>query len=62
MSVAVPSPFEGSSFIPPPEVSAGVVHLWPLKEPTMKLPFKLVEKVVRNTFTHKKKKILKAIE
>ncbi|GAV02671.1 hypothetical protein RvY_13207 [Ramazzottius varieornatus] len=55
-------PIKGSSFIPKPEVSAGVVHLWPLKEPVMKLPFKLTEKVVRNTFTHKRKKILKAIE
>lgn len=45
----------GKSFIPTPDVDVGVVTLTPLKEPIIKLDFKLIEKVLRNTFNMRQK-------
>ncbi|XP_014368673.2 dimethyladenosine transferase 1, mitochondrial [Papilio machaon] len=45
----------GSAFLPKPEVDVGVVTLTPLKQPIIKLPFKLVEKVVRQIFSMRQK-------
>ncbi|XP_077287293.1 mitochondrial transcription factor B1 [Arctopsyche grandis] len=45
----------GKSFIPPPDVDVGVVTLTPLKEPIIKLDFKLIEKLLRNTFNMRQK-------
>ncbi|OQV12973.1 Dimethyladenosine transferase 1, mitochondrial [Hypsibius exemplaris] len=47
-------PIKGTSFLPKPEVDAGVVQLIPLKEPTIKQPFKMVEKVVRNIYNQRR--------
>ncbi|XP_063623203.1 dimethyladenosine transferase 1, mitochondrial [Cydia splendana] len=45
----------GSAFLPKPEVDVGVVTLTPMKQPIIRLPFKLVEKVVRNIFSMRQK-------
>ncbi|XP_003404311.1 dimethyladenosine transferase 1, mitochondrial isoform X1 [Loxodonta africana] len=45
----------GQAFIPKPEVDVGVVHFTPLTEPVIKQPFKLVEKLVQNTFQFRRK-------
>lgn len=45
----------GRAFIPKPDVDVGVVTLIPLKEPLVKLPFKLVEKVLRHIFNMRQK-------
>ena len=52
----------GRLFSPPPDVDVGVVHLEPLKEPVIKLPFKLVEKVVRHVFHYRQKKCKRGIQ
>lgn len=45
----------GTAFIPKPDVDVGVVTLYPLKYPLVKLPFKLVEKVVTHVFNMRQK-------
>lgn len=45
----------GTAFVPKPEVDVGVVTFTPLKEPIVDLPFKLVEKVVRQIFNMRQK-------
>lgn len=45
----------GSAFLPKPDVDVGVVTLTPLKHPLMKLPFKMVEKVIRQIFSMRQK-------
>lgn len=45
----------GKSFVPKPDVDVGVVKLLPLKEPKTKLPFKIVEKVIRHIFSMRQK-------
>ncbi|KAJ0178504.1 hypothetical protein K1T71_006327 [Dendrolimus kikuchii] len=45
----------GAAFLPKPDVDVGVVTLTPLKQPIMKLPFKMVEKVVRQIFSMRQK-------
>lgn len=45
----------GRAFLPKPDVDVGVVTLTPLKEPIIKLPFKLVEKVLRHIFSMRQK-------
>ncbi|XP_072947550.1 dimethyladenosine transferase 1, mitochondrial [Epargyreus clarus] len=45
----------GDAFLPKPDVDVGVVTLTPLKHPIIKLPFKLVEKVVRQIFSMRQK-------
>ncbi|XP_014768661.1 dimethyladenosine transferase 1, mitochondrial [Octopus bimaculoides] len=46
----------GKVFVPAPEVDVGVVSFVPLIEPKIKLPFELVEKVMRHVFHHRNKK------
>ncbi|KAF9811205.1 hypothetical protein SFRURICE_002574 [Spodoptera frugiperda] len=45
----------GAAFLPKPDVDVGVVTLTPLKHPIIKLPFKMVEKVVRQIFSMRQK-------
>lgn len=45
----------GEAFLPKPKVDVGVVTLTPLKQPLMKLPFKMVEKVIRQIFNMRQK-------
>lgn len=45
----------GSAFVPKPDVDVGVVTFTPLKDPIIDLPFKLVEKVVRQIFNMRQK-------
>lgn len=45
----------GKAFLPKPDVDVGVVTFSPLKEPIVNLPFKLVEKVVRQIFNMRQK-------
>ncbi|XP_004452708.1 dimethyladenosine transferase 1, mitochondrial [Dasypus novemcinctus] len=45
----------GRAFVPKPEVDVGVVHFTPLVQPRIEQPFKLVEKVVQNTFQFRRK-------
>ncbi|XP_055354617.1 dimethyladenosine transferase 1, mitochondrial-like [Paramacrobiotus metropolitanus] len=54
-------PIRGTSFVPKPDVDAGVVILTPRKEPAITQPFKMVEKVVRTTFTMKRKPFVRAL-
>ncbi|GAB1601653.1 dimethyladenosine transferase 1, mitochondrial-like [Argonauta hians] len=46
----------GKVFVPAPDVDVAVVSFVPLVEPHIKLPFELVEKVVRHVFHHRNKK------
>ena len=52
----------GRLFVPPPDVNVDVVNFEPLKEPHIKLPFKLVEKVVRHIFHFRQKKCKRGVE
>lgn len=45
----------GRAFVPPPDVSVGVVHLTPRAAPPVPLPFPLVEKVARCLFAFRQK-------
>ncbi|KAK9891922.1 hypothetical protein WA026_017406 [Henosepilachna vigintioctopunctata] len=45
----------GKAFIPKPEVDVGVVTLKPWKYPRTDLPFKMVEKILRNMFNMRQK-------
>lgn len=45
----------GKAFLPKPEVDVGVVTFTPLKKPIIQLPFKLVEKVIRQIFSMRQK-------
>lgn len=45
----------GAAFLPKPDVDVGVVTLTPLKQPIIKKPFKMVEKVVRQIFNMRQK-------
>lgn len=45
----------GTAFVPKPDVDVGVVTFTPLEEPLVDLPFKLVEKVVRQIFNMRQK-------
>ncbi|XP_026489205.1 dimethyladenosine transferase 1, mitochondrial [Vanessa tameamea] len=45
----------GAAFVPKPDVDVGVVTLTPMKQPIIKLPFKLIEKVVRQIFSMRQK-------
>lgn len=49
----------GKAFLPKPDVDVGVVHLKPLPEPVTKVPFKVVEKVLRTIFNMRQKSSLK---
>lgn len=52
----------GYAFLPKPDVDVGVVTLTPLKQPTIKLPFKMVEKVVRQIFSMRQKYSIRGAE
>ncbi|CAL8135495.1 unnamed protein product [Orchesella dallaii] len=41
---------KGSAFVPKPDVDVGVVKFTPRKEPLIRQPYRLVEKVVKQTF------------
>uniref|UniRef100_A0A131YM25 rRNA adenine N(6)-methyltransferase n=1 Tax=Rhipicephalus appendiculatus TaxID=34631 RepID=A0A131YM25_RHIAP len=45
----------GSSFVPPAEVDVGLVRLVPLKEPVIRHPFDLIEKVINCLFNGRQK-------
>lgn len=45
----------GKAFVPKPDVDVGVVTLIPLREPRIKQPFPLVEKVLRSVFHYRQK-------
>lgn len=45
----------GSSFVPPAEVDVGLVRLVPLKEPIIRHPFDLIEKVINCLFNGRQK-------
>ncbi|CAG5115833.1 unnamed protein product, partial [Candidula unifasciata] len=51
----------GKAFVPPPEVDVGVVKFVPLKEPRIRQPFPLVEKVSRHLFHLPNKFIIKSV-
>ncbi|PNF25888.1 Dimethyladenosine transferase 1, mitochondrial [Cryptotermes secundus] len=52
----------GRAFIPKPEVDVSVVRFTPLVQPQIPLPFKLVEKVVRNIFGFRQKYSIRGAE
>ncbi|KAM9777477.1 dimethyladenosine transferase 1, mitochondrial [Neosynchiropus ocellatus] len=52
----------GRAFVPKPEVDVGIVHFTPLVQPHIQHPFKMVEKVVRNTFQFRRKACYKGVE
>ncbi|KAM3960743.1 mitochondrial transcription factor B1 [Aphomia sociella] len=52
----------GTAFVPKPDVDVGVVTLTPLKRPLIKLPFKMVEKVVRQIFSMRQKYSIRGAE
>lgn len=45
----------GKAFVPKPNVDVGVVSFIPLKKPIIDLPFKFVEKVIRQVFNMRQK-------
>ncbi|KAK4876700.1 hypothetical protein RN001_009206 [Aquatica leii] len=45
----------GRAFLPKPDVDVGVVTLTPLSNPLVKLPFDLVERVIRHVFNMRQK-------
>jgi len=52
---------KGSAFVPKPKVDVGVVHLVPLVNPVIDLPFDMVEKVVRCLFSFRQKYCIKGL-
>lgn len=52
----------GGAFLPKPDVDVGVVTLTPMKQSIIKLPFKLVEKVVRQIFSMRGKYSIRGAE
>jgi dimethyladenosine transferase 1 len=52
----------GKAFVPKPEVDVSVVRFTPLIQPQIPLPFKLVEKVVRNIFGFRQKYSIRGAE
>lgn len=52
----------GAAFLPKPDVDVGVVTLTPMRQPIIKLPFKLVEKVVRQIFSMRRKYSIRGAE
>ncbi|XP_006140045.1 dimethyladenosine transferase 1, mitochondrial isoform X2 [Tupaia chinensis] len=51
----------GRAFVPKPQVDVGVVHFTPLRQPKIEQPFKLVEKVVQNTFQFRRKRCYRGL-
>lgn len=53
----------GGAFVPPPDVSVGLVRMIPHPSPFIKdLPFAFVNKVITGIFFSKKQKVMKSIE
>ncbi|XP_026473895.1 dimethyladenosine transferase 1, mitochondrial-like [Ctenocephalides felis] len=52
----------GSAFVPKPQVDVGVVHITPWKTPKTDVPFKVVEKVLRNIFNMRQKYFVRGLE
>lgn len=52
----------GDAFLPKPQVDVGVVTLTPLKQPLTNLPFKMVEKVIRQIFSMRQKYSIRGAE
>ncbi|VEN40306.1 unnamed protein product [Callosobruchus maculatus] len=52
----------GKAFVPKPDVDVAVVTLQPLKHPLVDLPFKMVEKVIRNIFNMRQKYSIRGAE
>jgi len=52
----------GKCFTPQPEIDVGVVQLIPRKDPLIKAPFEVVEKVARNLFRFRQKYIIKGVK
>ncbi|XP_041463162.1 dimethyladenosine transferase 1, mitochondrial-like [Lytechinus variegatus] len=52
----------GTAFVPKPQIDVGVVHLTPLQEPEIKVPFKMVEKLVRCVFHFRRTYCKRGIE
>lgn len=48
--------------MPKPEVDVGVVHLIPLENPVIDLPFEIVEKVTRCVFSFRQKYCIRGVE
>lgn len=53
---------EGKVFLPKPDVDVGVVHFRPLKEPLIRQPFPLVEKMMRHVFHFRQKYCKRGVE
>ncbi|GFO19293.1 rRNA adenine n(6)-methyltransferase, partial [Plakobranchus ocellatus] len=51
----------GKAFVPPPKVDVGVVKFVPRKEPLIRQPFSLVERINRHLFHHPNKYCVKAL-
>lgn len=52
----------GQAFVPKPDVDVGVVTFTPVKQPKINLPFKLIEKVVRQVFHMRQKYCVRGAE
>ncbi|CAG9855879.1 unnamed protein product [Phyllotreta striolata] len=52
----------GRAFVPKPDVDVAVVTLIPRKYPLVNLPFKMVEKVLRNSFNMRQKYCIRGLE
>jgi len=52
----------GRAFVPKPDVDVGVVHFVPRVEPAARVPFDLVEKVVRSAFSYRQKYCRRGLE
>lgn len=51
----------GDAFVPKPKVDVGVVTLTPWKQPLTRLPFDLVEKVMRHIFSMRQKYVRRGV-
>ncbi|XP_065295586.1 dimethyladenosine transferase 1, mitochondrial [Dermacentor albipictus] len=52
----------GSSFVPPAAVDVGLVRLVPLKEPLIRHPFDLIEKVINGLFNGRQKVLTNGVK
>ncbi|KAH7974462.1 hypothetical protein HPB49_015728 [Dermacentor silvarum] len=52
----------GSSFVPPAEVDVGLVRLVPLKEPVIRHPFDMIEKVINSLFNGRQKVLTNGVK
>uniref|UniRef100_A0A6M2DUX0 rRNA adenine N(6)-methyltransferase n=1 Tax=Xenopsylla cheopis TaxID=163159 RepID=A0A6M2DUX0_XENCH len=52
----------GCAFVPKPQVDVGIVHIEPWKKPKTDVPFKIVEKVLRNIFNMRQKFFIRGLQ